>query len=179
MFYKCDRTNGSINNLSGRSLTEMIGTVLSTDAKYSRLVQGDDQQSVLGRPNRPAATDYFETGHRPPFLQAPQYGDRPYPPQSQDGRPGFLGNLPPDAAYGQSYPGGPGQYPQSNSVLQALTSISRHDDLRCVPRLLCEVSSGARPSSSGYYQPGYYYQQQQQQQQQSTIPFLSKDALVT
>ncbi|VVC35989.1 Hypothetical protein CINCED_3A025132 [Cinara cedri] len=154
------------------SLTQMIGTVLSTDARYSSQLaaaaaQDDGQQSaVSGRPNnRPPVADYFETG-RPPYLQQPQYGGRPYPPP---GPSGFLGGVPPP------YPGGLGQYPQqSGSVVQALTSIAQHDDLRCVPRLLCEVSSGARPSSSGYYRPGQYYQQQQ-----SSVPFLSKDALIT
>lgn len=165
------------NNLLGRSLTQMIGTVLSSNAMDSQLIQSNGQQSVSGRPNRPPVADYFDTG-RPPFLQIPQRDGRPpYPPRPQDGRPGYLGGLPPyPVPHGPPYPGGPGRYPQSNSVLQALTSIAQHDDLRCVPRLLCEVSSGARPSS-GYYQPGNHYQQQHQQQ--STIPFLSKDALVT
>lgn len=171
----------------------MIGTALNSDARYSQLLLGDDdgiqQSGISGRPNRPS--DYFDIG-RPPFAQDngrppfPQNDGRPYPsppyfengrPQSppgyppQDGRPGFLGVRPP-YPYGP-YPG-PSRYPQQNSVLQALSSISQYDDLRCVPRLLCEVSSGTRPSS-GYYQPGYY----QQQQQQSSIPFLTKDALTT
>lgn len=170
----------------------MIGTVLNSDARYSQLNDGDEK-SVSGRPNRPVA-DYFETG-RPPFPQEGnrpylengnrpylgngdrpylENGNRPYPPPPQypenGGRPGFLG---PPYPYGPR-PGYPGQYPSQNSVLQALSSISQHDDLRCVPRLLCEVSSGTRPSS-GYYQPGY----NQKQQQQSSIPFLSKEALIT
>lgn len=150
---------------------QMIGTALSSDARFSPSVV-DGTQSVSGRPNRPpggggAAADYFDTG-RPPFSV------RPYPPPP----PPYLENGP-QPQYLGSYGLRPGpiQYPQQNSILQVLGSISQHDDLRCVPRLLCEVSSGTRPSSSGYYQPGVYYQQQQQQQ--STIPFLSKDALIT
>lgn len=162
----------------------MIGSVLNSDPRYSQL-SDNSEKSVSGRPNRPAA-DYFETGHpsfsqegnRPylengnrPYLEN---GNRPYPPPPQypenGGRPEFLG---PPYPYGPR-PGYPGQYPSQNSVLQALSSISQHDDLRCVPRLLCEVSSGTRPSSS-YYQPGNY----QKQQQQSSIPFLSKEALIT
>lgn len=157
----------------------MIGTALNSDARYSQLLNDDGQSTVLGRPNRP--NNYFDIG-RPPF---PQDDGRPFPSPpylengrpgypAQDGRPEFLGVRPPPYPHGP-YPG-PSRYPQQqNSVLQALGSISQHDDLRCVPRLLCEVSSGTRPSS-GYYQPGYY---QQQQQQQSSIPFLTKDALIT
>lgn len=165
----------------------MIGTVLYSDARYSQLFGGNNKGSpesmISGRPNGPPApADYFDNG-RPPFLnRIPPQNVRPYPPPSylqngggglypypgpQDLRPGFLGGRPP-------YLGPPpGRYPEQNSILQALSSISQHDDLRCVPRLLCEVSSGTRPSS-GYYQPSSYYQQQQ-----STIPFLTKDAFIT
>ncbi|KAE9536442.1 hypothetical protein AGLY_007231 [Aphis glycines] len=174
------------------SLTQMIGTVLNTDARYSGIF-GDGSQSVSGRPNRPPAADYFETG-RPPFLNRPPVG-RPYPPPyPENGGPypaPYLENggpyPPPYPDNGGSYPPpfrpygyrpGPGaaavDYLQQNSIVQALSSISQHDDLRCVPRLLCEVSSGTRPGYNQQY--GYY---QQQQQQQSSIPFLSKDALIT
>lgn len=157
----------------------MIGSALNSDARYSHLLGGDavglppQQDSVSGRPNRPS--DHFDTG-RPPYLaNGPPYPPSDRPPYPPSDRPGFLPVRPP---YPYRPPGagpyGPGGYPQQNSVFQALSSISQHDDLRCVPRLLCEVSSGTRPSS-GYYQPGYY----QQQQQQSSIPFLSKDALIT
>lgn len=164
---------------------QMIGTALSSDARYSQILGANDE-SISGRPSRPSPpADYFETG-RPPFLGAgrPQeVGSGPYPPQppyppppgyppAPNGRPGFPGRPPYPGPFGPY----PGQYPQQNSIVQALSSISQHDDLRCVPRLLCEVSSGTR-SSSGYYQPGGYYQQQQQQQ--SSIPFLTKDALIT
>lgn len=165
----------------------MIGTALNADARYSQALGtvGDEEgsKSISGRPNRPPAADYFDTG-RPGYFQngrpyppAPYLENgRPYPPPDfpgQDGRPDFLQIRPP-------YPYRPrpgilgGGYPQQNSVLQALSSISQHDDLRCVPRLLCEVSSGTRPSSGYYQQPGYY-----QQQQQSSVPFLSRDALIT
>jgi len=172
----------------GRSLTQMIGTVLNTDARYSGVLE-DGSQSVLGRPNRPPAADYFDIG-RPPFLERPQ-GDRLYPPPYPENGGPYQENggpyLPPYPGNGGPYPplpfrpnglrpGGPGGgYLQQNSVVQALSSISEHDDLRCVPRLLCEVSSGTRP---GYNQQSGYYQQQNQQQQ-SSIPFLTKDALIT
>lgn len=185
-------TNYTMIIFHGRSLTQMIGTVLNTDARYSGIF-GDGSQSVSGRPNRPPAADYFETG-RPPFLDRPPVG-RPYPapypenggpypaPYPENGRP----YPPPYPDNGGSYPPpfrpygyrpGPGaaavDYLQQNSIVQALSSISQHDDLRCVPRLLCEVSSGTRPGYNQQY--GYY---QQQQQQQSSIPFLTKDALIT
>ncbi|XP_015379504.1 PREDICTED: uncharacterized protein LOC107173466 [Diuraphis noxia] len=171
------------------SLTKMIETVLSTDARYSGLF-GDGSQLISGRPNRPPTADYFEIG-RPPFPDQP-LGGRPYPPPYPGNGggpypPSYPGNGGP---YPPPYPGNGGPYPppfrpnglrpgggylQQNSVVQALSSISQHDDLRCVPRLLCEVSSGTRP---GYNQQFGYYQQQQQQQQ-SSIPFLTKDALIT
>lgn len=175
------------HNIFGRSLTQMIGTALNADARYSQLFNEESSKSMISdRPNRrPPPADYFDTG-RPPFLnRIPPQNVRPYPPPGlypgpprypppgfYPRPPGFLGGGPP-----YPYPGQyPSRYPEQNSIIQALSSISRHDDLRCVPRLLCEVSSGTRPSSSGYYQPPGYYQQQQQQ---STIPFLTKDALVT
>lgn len=166
---------------SDRSLIQMIGTVLQSDGRSSQSFE-NGEQSISGRPNRPpggdAVADYFETGRppyfangpRPPYFEngprPPYYENGPRPPYSENGpRPPYSGNGP--------RPPYIGQYSQQNSILQALSSISRHDDLKCVPRLLCEVSSGTRPSSSGYYQPGGHYQQQQQ----SAIPFFSKDAL--
>ncbi|XP_050532021.1 uncharacterized protein LOC126900387 [Daktulosphaira vitifoliae] len=110
-----------------------------------------------GRPFPPP--NFPQNGGPYPPTNGPQIGG-PFPPL---GRPPF-----PAQQYGQP----PYLYrPQTNSIMQALSSISQHDDLRCVPRLLCEVSSGTR--TSNYYRPTY------QQQQQSTIPFLTKDALIT
>ncbi|BES93832.1 Hypothetical protein NTJ_06641 [Nesidiocoris tenuis] len=66
----------------------------------------------------------------PPILTGPTYSgqDKPYPP------PGY---------YRPPYPGGhPG-------FVNALSSIVRYDDLKCVPRLLCEVTSGGKPGYAG------------------------------
>lgn len=38
--------------------------------------------------------------------------------------------------------------------MAALGSIARHDDLRCVPRLLCEVTSGGKPGYPSYISTG-------------------------
>ncbi|KAL1455631.1 hypothetical protein WDU94_009713 [Cyamophila willieti] len=62
---------------------------------------------------------------------------------------------------------------QQQSLFGALYSISQYDDLRCVPRLLCEVTAGTRPGGPYY---GSYYGQNQQP---SILPFLSKESLVT
>ncbi|XP_015188695.1 PREDICTED: uncharacterized protein LOC107072899 [Polistes dominula] len=43
--------------------------------------------------------------------------------------------------------GGPTGY---TNLFDALSSISRYDDLKCVPRILCEVTSGAIPGESIY-----------------------------
>nr|XP_018918276.1 PREDICTED: uncharacterized protein LOC109044801 [Bemisia tabaci] len=51
------------------------------------------------------------------------------------------------------------------TFLGALSTIARYDDLRCVPRLLCEVTAGGRPGYSS--------------NQASPVPFVSKDALVS
>lgn len=169
----------------------MIWSAMNSDPRYSQLAGGADDdalQSISGRPNGrpPASADgYFDTG-RPPFLVSrppPGYpadapavsgfigpvGQPPYPPS----RPGYR----PRPGYPPGRPGYRPGYPPQNSILDVLSSISQHDDLRCVPRLLCEVSSGARPSSGYYQRPGSYYQQQQQQP--SSIPFLNKNALIT
>lgn len=66
----------------------------------------------------------------------------------------------------------PGSSYQQQSLFGALYSISQYDDLRCVPRLLCEVTAGSRPGGS-------YYPSYGQNQQASVLPFLSKDSLVT
>ncbi|OXU25594.1 hypothetical protein TSAR_015567 [Trichomalopsis sarcophagae] len=38
------------------------------------------------------------------------------------------------------------------NLFQALSSIARYDDLKCVPRILCEVASGSMPGSLSYRQ---------------------------
>jgi len=51
------------------------------------------------------------------------------------------------------------------SLTGALTSIAMHDDLRCVPRLLCEIAAGGRPGYSG------------SNQRDSGLPFVNRDTL--
>ncbi|KAL1131656.1 hypothetical protein AAG570_011269 [Ranatra chinensis] len=59
----------------------------------------------------------------------------------------------------------PPPYLRPNGFLGALASIARYDDLKCVPRLLCEVTSGSKPG-------GY------DGKDNSLIPFASKDSLI-
>jgi hypothetical protein len=54
-----------------------------------------------------------------------------------------------------------------NSVTSALTSIAMHDDLKCVPRLLCEIAAGGRPGYTG------------SKQRDSLVPFVSTDTLLS
>ncbi|XP_011497582.1 PREDICTED: LOW QUALITY PROTEIN: uncharacterized protein LOC105361959 [Ceratosolen solmsi marchali] len=39
-----------------------------------------------------------------------------------------------------------------NNLFGALSSIARYDDLKCIPRILCEVASGSTPGSLAYRQ---------------------------
>lgn len=133
--------------------------------------QGGGYPGVVGYQSPYPGPLYTGGSPYPPQSRPPPPGERPYP--RPPGPP-----YPPNHPYFQPYqqfPGGyPGQgiSPNPNSLVGALSSIARYDDLRCVPRLLCEVAAGARPGSYGSY-PSY------SQQQQSPVPFLSKDALVT
>ena len=102
--------------------------------------------SAAGLPSFIARPDDVNSGYPPP----------PYPPY----RPG------PQFLYGGGYPQG--------SFFAALDSISRYDDLRCVPRLLCEVTTGSRTKS---YRPSY--PPENVNENISPIPFLSRDALIT
>ncbi|XP_075227248.1 uncharacterized protein LOC142327795 [Lycorma delicatula] len=106
---------------------------------------------------------YFGHGVRPDGFT----GSLPGSPQG--GGYGFPNRPPPPA---QLHPGGiplGGGYP-SNSLYGALSSIAQFDDLRCVPRLLCEVAAGSRPGSS-YTSTS--------SSTAGPIPFLSKDAVIT
>jgi hypothetical protein len=72
-------------------------------------------------------------------------------------------------AIGQ-YPGGQFYTPTSPQVTpasSALASIAMYDDLRCVPRLLCEIAAGGRPGYSG------------SKQQDSPVPFVTRDTLLS
>lgn len=67
--------------------------------------------------------------------------------------------------------GGLPYHQEDTTLAAALSSIARHDDLRCVPRILCEVTAGTLPEKSSASRP-------HKQKQQSTLPFLSKDTLI-
>ncbi|XP_048513875.1 uncharacterized protein LOC125501644 isoform X2 [Athalia rosae] len=40
-------------------------------------------------------------------------------------------------------------------LIDALNSISQHDDLKCVPRLLCEIATGSSPGNGDYKASGF------------------------
>ena len=70
-------------------------------------------------------------------------GHSPFGQQIFSQFPGVLGQNPGEQFYTPLVPpGGPA------SLAGALTSIAMHDDLRCVPRLLCELAAGGRPGNS-------------------------------
>ncbi|XP_022189932.2 uncharacterized protein LOC111048365 [Nilaparvata lugens] len=145
----------------------------------------------------PQQGGYFQQGPGPGVLGGPGYGFPPRPPPPGGLPPGGgspFGGIPPPGGYpqGGGVPGGypqgggvPGGYPQPpaypgalggyapTSLYGALASIAQYDDLRCVPRLLCEVAAGARPGSNNYNNYG------SQSQQAGPFPFLTKDAVVT
>ncbi|XP_069680268.1 uncharacterized protein [Periplaneta americana] len=85
-----------------------------------------------------------------------------YSPQFLNQFPGFLGQQP----GGQYFTQGQNPYGQQSSVIGALTSIAKYDDLKCVPRLLCEVAAGGRPG----YTSG---------KQDYVIPFVNRDTLMS
>ncbi|RZF36209.1 hypothetical protein LSTR_LSTR008535 [Laodelphax striatellus] len=88
-----------------------------------------------------------------------------------------FGGLPPPAGYPPggvppAYPGALGGYAPT-SLYGALASIAQYDDLRCVPRLLCEVAAGAKPGTNNYNNYGG------SSTQAGPFPFLTKDAVIT
>ncbi|XP_014287362.1 uncharacterized protein [Halyomorpha halys] len=117
------------------------------------LSAGDDGYGL--NPSKPYYPPHYPEKY-PEY--APQYPghysgyppDRPspYPPSYQSeypedyrpGRPPYPQNYAPGYNPYRPQPG----YPQQ-SFMAALDSITRHDELRCVPRLLCEVTSGGKP----------------------------------
>ncbi|KAG8336598.1 hypothetical protein J6590_042119 [Homalodisca vitripennis] len=150
-----------IENKASNDVGQFLGQLTSL------LNQGIQQQRYPD-----VAAGYQSGGYPPPPYYPPPGGPLPPPgrPLPPPGRPyPPPGPYPPPyQQYPQGYPG-QGLVPSPSSLVGALSSIARYDDLRCVPRLLCEVASGARPGSYGY----------QTYSQESPVPFLSKDALVT
>nr|CAD7261460.1 unnamed protein product [Timema shepardi] len=148
--------------------------------RYDTILHLSASWSATGRYNPPSLSflgfaDYLpeQTGSGiGQFLQGAGqfFGQKPVP------YPGNYGLYPPQQNLGHypgeigSYPGGDVQYPgsedsQGTSLIGALSSIARYDDLKCVPRLLCEVAAGGKPGNTG--------------KQDSIIPFLSRDSLLT
>ena len=87
-------------------------------------------------------------------------GHSPFGQQIFNQFPGVLGQSPGEHYYNPHVPpGGP------SSLTGALNSIAMHDDLRCVPRLLCEIAAGGRPGHAV------------NNQRDSVLPFVSRDTL--
>jgi hypothetical protein len=89
----------------------------------------------------------------------------------------YTGSSPTGHQIFNQFTGAPGQYPGGQfytpsaplvtPVGSALASIAMHDDLRCVPRLLCETAAGGRPGYSG------------SKQQDTPVPFVNRDTLLS
>jgi hypothetical protein len=87
----------------------------------------------------------------------------------------YTGNFPSGHQIIDQFAGVPAQYPEGQfytlsappvtPVSGALGSIAKHDDLRCVPRLLCEMAAGGRPGYSG--------------SKQQSSPFINRDTLLS
>jgi hypothetical protein len=87
-------------------------------------------------------------------------GQPPFGQQIFNQFSGVLGQNPGEQFHTQNVPPA-----GSTSLTGALTSIAMHDDLRCVPRLLCEVAAGSRP---GYPDSN---------QRDLVLPFVNRDTL--
>ncbi|XP_014239586.1 uncharacterized protein LOC106661003 isoform X2 [Cimex lectularius] len=126
--------------ISGNSISDFVGQLTNlfnqNGGLGSVLQQGPDGGFGL-----------YPATQKPFPQRYPYPNDRPYPV------------APPYAPYPRPPPG-----PQGQSLFSALASIARYDDLRCVPRLLCEVTSGSKPGQIG--------------SQQSTAPLTTKDSLL-
>ncbi|XP_046426533.1 uncharacterized protein LOC124182829 isoform X1 [Neodiprion fabricii] len=58
---------------------------------------------------------------------------------------------PPQYPFGSGLYGSEGYAESSDlGLADALTSISQYDDLKCVPRLLCEIAGGSKPGGGNY-----------------------------
>jgi len=87
-------------------------------------------------------------------------GQSPFGQQIFNQFAGVLGQNPGEQLYTPLVPPG-----VPVSLTGALTSIAMHDDLRCVPRLLCEIAAGGRPGYSD------------SNQRDSVLPFVNRDIL--
>lgn len=101
------------------------------------------------------------------YPPAPPYRPRPplYPPTNDIGPGSPLGPLP-VRPHRPLYRPPLGALSQT-SLITALDSIAKYDDLHCVPRLLCEVTSGSVTSNK-----------KKGSEEASPIPFLSRDGVI-
>ncbi|XP_046745582.1 uncharacterized protein LOC124410904 isoform X2 [Diprion similis] len=104
---------------------------LAEDSKSTSLAFPKDQETQARQ--RPGSYEFSNGG----------LGNAPYRPS----RP----KDPPQYPFG-SGPYGSEGFPESSDLglADALTSISQYDDLKCVPRLLCEIAGGSKPGGGDY-----------------------------
>lgn len=112
----------------------------------------DEFDRPYQRPQRPQRPyDQFQRPYdqfqRPydPFQRPQRPYRRPYPGYDPQ-RPYPFREPYPGLDPQQLFPG-PGNEGPLSSLAYALQSISRYDDQKCVPRLLCEVAAGGNPST--------------------------------
>jgi hypothetical protein len=79
----------------------------------------------------------------------------------------YTGNFPFGPQIPSQFPGGQVFPPPVRPVGSALASIAMYDDLKCVPRLLCEIAAGGKPGQSVG------------KLQDSLLPFLNRDTLLS
>jgi hypothetical protein len=80
----------------------------------------------------------------------------------------YTGSLPFGSQFPGQFPGGQLHAPPVRPVGSALASIATNDDLKCVPRIMCEIAAGGRPGHSS-----------SSKQQQPALPFLTSDTLLS
>uniref|UniRef100_A0A0A9XVU0 Attachment protein G3P n=2 Tax=Lygus hesperus TaxID=30085 RepID=A0A0A9XVU0_LYGHE len=122
----------SAQQFGGSSIGDFVGqltNLINQNGGLGNLASGLQQAAAQGGSDNSGFGLYQPPG-APPVLTGPS----------------FSGNKPPQ------YPGPPyyqGPSPGHPGFLNALSSIARYDDLKCVPRLLCEVTSGGKPGYAG------------------------------
>ncbi len=147
--------------------TDYLNVINQHFGNQENLQQTIDSAYPPRPPLRPGGSEY----ERPP---KPGYGpvDGAYVPGLRPGRPSRPGRpfppgfLPVRPALPPGFRPPSASHPQT-SLFEALYSIAKYDDLRCVPRLLCEVTSGSNVTKSN------------KKDDKSPVPFLTKDAFIT
>ncbi|KAJ8682505.1 hypothetical protein QAD02_018297 [Eretmocerus hayati] len=129
-------------------IDELARNIIPLRSTADRMQDRLDQGHQEGRQLYPVYP--YDPGYPvPPITPASSnfYGNRPVP--------SLLSGLLPFPDFSSLFDFGGFMRP-GLKLVSVLSSIARYDDLKCVPRLLCEVASGSLPGSLSYRQNGYY-----------------------